>query len=150
MTASSVMIARSLLTIDQDVVPVQLMAPGGVVRLQKGVVLGAEDTGGVVGSIANEAINSGNLPQTKLDMGKKWKLLQQFQISQSLTAAQKRELSDIRRTDLVQHQISTEGNAPVRQHSRRLPQSLTKVVDVQIQDKLENQIISPSTTVCSL
>ena len=56
MTASGVMIARSLLTTDEDAVPVQLMAPGGVVHLQKGVVLGkleALDTGSVVETIEN-------------------------------------------------------------------------------------------------
>ena len=114
----------------------------------------------MVGTIANEAINSGNSPQTKVDMGKERKLLQQFQISQSLTAAQKLELhalliqktklfattlSGIEWTDLVQHHISTGGNAPVRQHPRRLPQSLKKVVDVQIQGMLANKIISSST-----
>ena len=46
----------------------------------------------------------------------------------------------------MQHHISTGGNAPVRQHPRRLPQSLKKVVTVQIQDMPENKMMSPSTS----
>ena len=37
---TGVMIAHSLISLDQDVVPVQLMAPGGPVQLSQGTALG--------------------------------------------------------------------------------------------------------------
>lgn len=48
------------------------------------------------------------------------------------------------RTSLVKHSIDTGGSYPIRQHPRRVPFSMTKEVDEEIEKMLMKGVIEPS------
>ena len=171
---TGVMIAHSLISLDQDVVPVQLMAPGGPVQLSQGTALGQltsiDHNVPIVGVIqepdagidtSQDTVPRSDVIPTNASVSEKNnELVQQFELNKlPLKESERKQLEaliithanlfvfqagEVGRTDRVQHRIKTGDSPPIRQHPRRLPHGLRGVVKDQVQEMLERDIIRPS------
>ena len=52
--------------------------------------------------------------------------------------------TDLGRTGIIKHKISTEQTQPIKQRPRRVPVNMNEEVDTQIQDMLDKDVIQPS------
>jgi hypothetical protein len=159
------LVGRCLIDLEKDTVPVRVLNPSSEeYRVQKGADIShCEPVAGVFLAPIEASPTAENLKVRKLTLeslpthlqdliNRIMKHLDQAQQNKALdliagfTDVFSKNLDDLGRTTLVQHQINTEGAAPIRQPPRRLPLSQREEARRQVEKMGKHGFIEPSSS----